>query len=70
MTVAVWLLVHEYGHLTGREHAADPADVMHATISRPVAECATTPPPAAAPRKSRGRAWRKRAATERVRLRR
>jgi hypothetical protein len=31
--------IHEYGHLSGRPHSADPADVMSAYYTQPGAEC-------------------------------
>jgi hypothetical protein len=37
------LVVHEYGHLAGHGHAADPGDVMHTTIERVAPECAAPP---------------------------
>src|SRR3954454_14061550 len=44
------ILVHEYGHLTGHPHAADPGDVMYAFYVKPVAECQAAPAqPATAP---------------------
>ena len=45
------ILVHEYGHLTGHPHSADPADVMYAYYVAPVAECVAAAPaePATAP---------------------
>ena len=33
------ILVHEYGHLTGHPHSADPGDVMYAYYVKPVAAC-------------------------------
>jgi matrixin len=42
------ILVHEYGHLTGHPHSADPQDIMYPYYEGPVAECAATPEPHAA----------------------
>jgi hypothetical protein len=42
------IVVHEYGHLTGHQHVADPADVMTPIYSVPVAPCAQTADPSSA----------------------
>jgi hypothetical protein len=39
---SVWLctvLVHEFGHLAGANHSADPRNVMHSPITRPYWRC-------------------------------
>lgn len=38
------ILVHEYGHLAGRSHAEDPADIMYAFYEAPVAQCVAAAP--------------------------
>ena len=46
------VLVHEYGHLDGLPHSADPTDVMYPIYQGPVAQCAavaTTDGPLGAP---------------------
>jgi hypothetical protein len=35
------ILVHEFGHLTGHQHVADPSDVMYPTYVQPIAQCQT-----------------------------
>ncbi|MGI8801152.1 MAG: matrixin family metalloprotease [Solirubrobacteraceae bacterium] len=42
------VMVHEIGHLTGHEHAADPASVMNPTYTHPIAQCTGSAPGAAA----------------------
>jgi hypothetical protein len=42
------VMVHEIGHLTGHQHAADPASVMNPTYTHPIAPCTGTAPGAAA----------------------
>jgi hypothetical protein len=47
------VVVHEVGHLAGRQHAGDPDDVMAAVYRAPLPACSATPEPgapAAAPR--------------------
>ena len=41
------VMVHEYGHLSGKPHSPDPHDVMSAFYEDPVAEC--EPPASQAP---------------------
>ncbi|HEV2814887.1 MAG TPA: matrixin family metalloprotease, partial [Solirubrobacteraceae bacterium] len=40
------VMAHEIGHLLGRQHVADAADLMAPLYSDPLAACATTPDPA------------------------
>jgi hypothetical protein len=42
------VMVHEMGHLAGRDHVDDPDDVMYYTYRHPVRQCAKTPEPATA----------------------
>jgi hypothetical protein len=37
--------VHEYGHLNGRPHSADPDDVMAAYYTHPLRQCVDAAPP-------------------------
>ena len=39
------VVTHEVGHLLGRQHSPDPADVMHAVYTTPTPECQATPEP-------------------------
>jgi Matrixin len=43
------VFTHEFGHLSGRQHSADPNDVMYPVYSVPLAACANTPPPPLGP---------------------
>jgi hypothetical protein len=43
------ILVHEYGHLAGKPHVEDHADVMYAYYEAPVAECVAAAPAQPAP---------------------
>jgi hypothetical protein len=43
------VFAHEFGHLTGHQHASDPSDVMYPIYSMPLAACAQTPAPATGP---------------------
>ena len=48
------VVVHEYGHLNGKPHAADPGDVMAAFYTVPLGACAPAPTAAPAPVASTG----------------
>jgi hypothetical protein len=39
------VLVHEFGHLTGHRHSADPHDVMAPVLGEPLTACAAAPRP-------------------------
>jgi hypothetical protein len=41
------VVVHEYGHLSGKPHSTDPNDVMAPIYSKPVPECVDSPAGAA-----------------------
>jgi hypothetical protein len=43
------VFAHEFGHLTGHQHASDPSDVMYPVYSVPLPACADTPVPAPGP---------------------
>lgn len=43
------VFAHEFGHLSGHQHSADPNDVMYPVYSAPLAACANTPPPPVGP---------------------
>lgn len=43
------VFTHEFGHLTGHQHSADPNDVMYPLYSVPLAACADTPSPPVGP---------------------
>jgi hypothetical protein len=42
------VVVHEWGHLTGHPHSADPNDVMAPVMRAPLPVCAAVPDPASA----------------------
>jgi hypothetical protein len=48
------VLAHEFGHLTGHQHASDPSDVMYPIYSVPLPACADTPAPATGPGSATG----------------
>lgn len=41
------VLVHEFGHLTGHRHSADPHDVMAPVLGEPLTACTSAPRPPA-----------------------
>ena len=43
------VVVHEYGHLDGQQHSADPHSVMAAVYGGPLAACAAMPEPGVTP---------------------
>jgi hypothetical protein len=40
------IFAHEFGHLTGHQHASDPSDVMYPIYTVPLPGCVDTPAPA------------------------
>jgi hypothetical protein len=48
------VFAHEFGHLTGHQHASDPTDVMYPVYSVPLPACADTPAPATGPGSATG----------------